>query len=136
MIINLSSNGETNHANFINQFTDNIVIKPNSKICLTRVSLVRDGKQTKVTIPAGTTMSFRYTPYDVVTKILNVAETTYTAETLTTRLNTLFGGLISFNYTFQARATDTGDNIEIEFTSYLDNVAWQNTTLQNFLHLL
>ena len=73
MIINLSSNGETNHANFINQFTDNIVIKPNSKICLTRVSLVRDGKQTKITIPAGTTMSFRYTPYDVRTFVLNVA---------------------------------------------------------------
>ena len=133
MIINLSSNGETNHANFINQFTDNIVIKPNSKICLTRVSLVRDGKQTKVTIPAGTTMSFRYTPYDVITKILNVAETTYTAEALTIRLNTLFSGLISFNYKFEARATDTGDNIEIEFTSYLDNVAWQNTTLQDFI---
>ena len=133
MIINLSSNGENNHANFINQFTDNIVIKPNSKICLTRVSLVRDGKQTKVTIPAGTTMSFRYTPYDVKTEILNVADTTYTAETLTTRLNALFGGLKSFNYTFEARATDTGDTIEIEFTSYLDNAIWQNTTLQDFI---
>ena len=133
MIINLSSNGENNHANFINQFTDNIVIKPNSKICLTRVSLVRDGKQTKVTIPAGTTMSFRYTPYDVKTEIINVADTTYTAETLTTRLNALFGGLKSFNYTFEARATDTGDKIEIEFTSYLDNAIWQNTTLQDFI---
>ena len=133
MIINLSSNGENNHANFINQFTDNIVIKPNSKICLTRVSLVRDGKQTKVTIPAGTTMSFRYTPYDVKTEIINVADTTYTAETLTTRLNALFGGLKSFNYTFEARATDTGDTIEIEFTSYLDNAIWQNTTLQDFI---
>lgn len=133
MIINLSSNGENNHANFINQFTDNIVIKPNSKICLTRVSLVRDGKQTKVTIPAGTTMSFRYTPYDIKTEIINVADTTYTAETLTTRLNALFGGLKSFNYTFEARATDTGDTIEIEFASYLDNAIWQNTTLQDFI---
>ena len=133
MIINLSSNGQSNHAHFTNQFTDNIIIKPNSKICLTRVSLVRDGKQTKVTIPAGTTMSFRYTPYDVITKIINVTETTYTAETLTTRLNTLFGGLISFNYTFEARATDTGDNIEIEFTSFLDNDAWINTNLVDYV---
>ncbi len=133
MIINLSSNGESNHAHFTNQFTDNIIIKPNSKICLTRVSLVRDGKQTRITIPAGTTMSFRYTSYDVKTEILNVADTTYTAETLTNRLNALFGGLKSFNYTFKARATDTGDTIEIEFTSYLDNAAWQNTTLQDFI---
>ena len=133
MIINLSSNGETNHAHFTNQFTDNIIIKPNSKICLTRVSLVRDGKQTRITIPAGTTMSFRYTSYDVKTEILNVADTIYTAETLTNRLNALFGGLKSFNYTFKARATDTGDTIEIEFTSYLDNAAWQNTTLQDFI---
>ncbi len=133
MIINLSSNGEANHANFINQFTDNIVIKPNSKICLTRVSLVRDGKQTKVTIPAGTTMSFRYTPYDVYTAILNVAETTYTAETLTLRLNALFGGLISYNYTFEARATDTGETIEIEINSFLDNDAWQNTALVDYV---
>ena len=133
MIINLSSNGESNHAHFTNQFTDNIIIKPNSKICLTRVSLVRDGKQTKITIPAGTTMSFRYTPYDVYTAILNVAETTYTAETLTLRLNALFGGLISYNYTFEARATDTGANIEIEFTCYLDNAAWQNTALVDYV---
>ena len=133
MIINLSSNGQTSHSNFINQFTDNIVIKPNSKICLTRVSLVRDGKQTKITIPAGTTMSFRYTPYDVITQIINATDTTYTADTLTDRLNALFGGLKSFNYTFKARATDTGENIEIEFTSYLDNATWQNTTLQDFI---
>jgi hypothetical protein len=133
MIINLSSNGQTSHSNFINQFTDNIVIKPNSKICLTRVSLVRDGKQTKITIPAGTTMSFRYTPYDVITQIINATDTTYTADTLTDRLNALFGGLKSFNYTFEARATDTGENIEIEFTSYLDNATWQNTTLQDFI---
>ena len=46
MLINLSSNGETNHANFINRFADNIVIEPNSKICLTRVSLVRSSEQT------------------------------------------------------------------------------------------
>ena len=133
MIINLSSNGETNHANFINQFTDNIVIKPNSKICLTRVSLVRDGKQTKITIPAFTTMTFRYTPYDLLKKILNEAETIYTAETLTNRLNVLFGGLKSFNYTFKARVTDTGENIEIEFVSYLDNESWENTVLVDYL---
>ena len=133
MIINLSSNNESNHANFINRFTDNIIIKPNSKICLTRISLVRDGKQTSVLIPAGTTMSFRYTPYDIKTEIINAVDTTYTADTLTDRLNFLFGGLKSFNYTFKARATDTGDTIEIEFTSYLDNAAWQNTTLQDFL---
>ena len=133
MIINLSSNNESNHANFINRFTDNIIIKPNSKICLTRISLVRDGKQTSVLIPAGTTMSFRYTPYDIKTEIINAVDTTYTADTLTNRLNFLFGGLKSFNYTFEARATDTGENIEIEFTSYLDNAAWQNTTLQDFL---
>lgn len=133
MIINLSSNGETNHAHFTNQFTDNIIIKPNSKICLTRVSLVRDGKQTKITILAGTTMSFRYTPYDVKTEILNVADTTYTAETLSARLNSLFGGLISYNYTFEARATDTGETIEIEINSFLDNDAWQNTSLVDFV---
>ncbi len=133
MIINLSSNGQTSHSNFINQFTDNIVIKPNSKICLTRISLIRDAKQTSVLIPAGTTMSFRYTPYDVITKIINAVDTTYTADTLTDRLNFLFGGLKSFNYTFEARATDTGENIEIEFTSYLDNIAWQNTNLQDFI---
>ena len=120
MIINLSSNGESNHAHFTNQFTDNIIIKPNSKICLTRVSLVRDGKQTKITIPAGTTMSFRYTPYDVRTFVLNAVDTVYTADSLTTRLNVLFGGLISYNYTFEARATDTGDTIEIEINSFLN----------------
>jgi len=133
MIINLSSNGESNHAHFTNQFTDNIIIKPNSKICLTRVSLVRDGKQTKITIPAGTTMSFRYTPYDVRTFVLNAVDTIYTADSLTTRLNVLFGGLISYNYTFEARATDTGESIEIEINSFLDNDAWQNTELVDYV---
>ena len=94
MIINLSSNGESNHAHFTNQFTDNIIIKPNSKICLTRVSLVRDGKQTKVTIPAG---------------------------------------LISYNYTCEARATVIGNAIEIEINSFLDNDAWQNTELVDYV---
>ena len=133
MIINLSSNNELNHANFINRFTDNIIIKPNSKICLTRASLVRDGKQTKITIPAFTTMSFRYTPYDILKKILNETDTIYTAETLSNRLNVLFGGLKSFNYTFKAISKDTGENIEIEFVSYLDNEAWENTVLVNYL---
>lgn len=133
MIINLSSNGESNHANFINRFTDNIIIKPNSKICLTRISLLRDGRQSKITIPANTTMSFRYTPYDIITQTINVVDTEYSAEALANRLNVLFGGLKSFNYTFEARANSYADSVEIEFTSYLDNTAWENTNLQDFL---
>ena len=133
MLINLSSTNETSPSNFSNHFLDNLIIPPKSFVSLVRCSIHRDGKITKITIPAGTTMSFRYTPYDIRTFVLNATDTIYTAETLTDRLNVLFGGLKSFNYTFKARATDTGENIEIEFTSYLDNSAWQNTTLQDFI---
>ena len=78
-------------------------------------------------------MSFRYTPYDVRTFVLNAVDTVYTADSLTTRLNVLFGGLISYNYTFEARASVIGNAIEIEINSFLDNDAWQNTALVDFV---
>ena len=133
MLINLSSNGETNHANFINRFADNIVIKPNSKICLTRVSLVRSSEQTKIIIPAGTTISFRFTPYDVSEKIINIAETTYSADELTNRFNTLYGGLVAYNYEFKARVEIVNNDVEIEFTSYLAFNKWVGTFVRGFI---
>tara|TARA_R110001632_G_scaffold1675_3_gene7311 strand:+ start:1802 stop:4411 length:2610 start_codon:yes stop_codon:yes gene_type:complete len=133
MIINLSSNGETNHANFTNRFSDNIIIKPNSTVCLTRISLVREATQTKIIIPAGLTMSFRFTPYDISTQIINVVETTYTPELLKNRLNAMFGGFLAYNYEFLARVEIVNDDVEIEFTSYINYNKWQATKIRTFL---
>ena len=70
MLINLSSTNETSPSNFTNHFLDNLIIPPKSFISLVRCSIHRNGKITQIKIPAGTTMSFRYTPYDVITPIL------------------------------------------------------------------
>ena len=134
MLINLSSTGESSPSKFTNYFLDNITLKPNSKLCLIRASLTRNATHLSFTLPAGITISYRTSPYDVITKVLNVVDTRYTADTLTDRLNELLNGLISYGYEIEVYTDKVGEHdFEVNITSFLNETKWQNTNLNSHL---
>ena len=59
MLINLSSNGELDPAKFSNSFSEGMVIKPNSFVCLVSASVVEDLNNTVITIAANTFVTLR-----------------------------------------------------------------------------
>ena len=120
MLINLSSSTEPSPSKFKNYFLDNLVIPPNSKVCLIRGSMCRSGTHLSFTLPAGITISFRTSPYDVITKVICATDTRYTAETLTDRLNELLDGDIAYGYEIEAYFEEVGDHdFEINIVSFL-----------------
>ena len=134
MLINLSSTGENSPSKFTNFFLDNITLKPNSKVCLIRASLTRNATHLSFVIPAGTTISYRTSPYDVITKIINAVDVRYTADTLTDRLNELLNGNISFGYEIEVYTEKVGEHdFEINITSFLNNTRWDSVNLNEHL---
>tara|TARA_R110002012_G_scaffold5461_2_gene24887 strand:- start:6623 stop:9595 length:2973 start_codon:yes stop_codon:yes gene_type:complete len=71
MLINLSSENETDPAKFTNNFNEILEIKPNSYICLVKGSIIREKNQKQVSIPPDTDLFVRYTCYDVARLRLN-----------------------------------------------------------------
>ena len=131
MLINLSSTGESSPSKFTNYFLDNITLKPNSKLCLIRASLTRNATHLSFTLPAGITISYRTSPYDVITKVLNVTDTRYTADTLTDRLNVF---LISYGYEIEAYTDKVGEHdFEVNITSFVNNTKWVNVNLNEHI---
>ena len=75
-VFNLSSKGETNHANFVNYLNDTVTLKPFSKIALIGAQLCRNNETQTVTIPPDTVFNIRFNPYDVLAIVLNNFGTT------------------------------------------------------------
>ena len=134
MLINLSSTGENSPSKFTNFFLDNITLKPNSKVCLIRASLTRNATHLSFVIPAGTTISYRTSPYDVITKIINAVDVRYTADTLTDRLNELLNGNISYGYEIEVYTDKVGEHdFEVNITSFINNTKWLNVNLNEHI---
>ena len=70
-IFNLSSKGETNHANFTNYLNDTVSLKPFSKIALIGAQICRKDETQTVTIPPNTVIYVRFNPYDIYPICLN-----------------------------------------------------------------
>lgn len=134
MLINLSSNGENSPSKFNNHFTDNIVIKPNSTVSLVRASMVRSGSHLTFTIPAGTSISFRTSPYDIYTAEICNVDTRYTSTSLTARLNELLNGKIAWNYEIKAIVEHISEfDFEIRIVSFNNMDKWNGTNLNYFI---
>lgn len=134
MLINLSSSTETSPSKFKNYFLDNITIPPNSKVCLIRGSMCRSGSHLSFTLPAGITISFRTSPYDVITKVICATATRYTAETLTDRLNEILNGDIAYGYEIEAYFEEVGEHdFEINIVSFLNSTKWNNINLNEHI---
>ena len=64
-IFNLSSKGETNHANFTNYLNDTVSLKPFSKIALIGAQICRKDETQMIIIPPNTVIFVRFNAYDI-----------------------------------------------------------------------
>lgn len=134
MLINLSSTGENSASHFTNHFLDNLTIPPNAHVSLVRCSLHRNGSHLSFTIPAGTTISYRTSPYDVYTAEICSEDTRYTSQTFVDRLNVLLNGLVAFRYEIKALLEPQGEfDFTIAIVSFNNDTKWASTNLQTFI---
>ena len=125
MLINLSSTNESSPSKFTNYFVDNLVIPPNASVSLVRVSLHRNGSHLDFTIPAGTTISYRTSPYDVFTAEICSVNTRYTSQTFVDRLNVLLNGLVAYRYEIKAILIPDGEfDFTIQIVSFNNPDKW------------
>ena len=111
MLINLSSNGELDPAKFSNSFSEGMVIKPNSFVCLVSASVVEDLNNTVITVTANTPMAVRFDSMNVMWALINTVDTNYSINGFIDRLNEIFDGLIHTNRRFKAKfVPDTTGN--------------------------
>jgi len=116
MLINLSSNGELDPAKFSNSFSEGMVIKPNSFVCLVSASVVEDLNNTVITIAANTFVTIRFDPMNLFGAYFPAVDTNYSLTGFVDKLNELFSGLIHTNRRFEANYDAVGG--EIRFTIY------------------
>jgi len=96
MLINLSSQNETNPAQFTNHLSDAVDIKPFSYICLVKGQVFRTKEKKQITVPPDTVMYVRWTAYDVGTLTLNsggASNLIFTVAGLVQYVNGLWGQL-------------------------------------------
>jgi len=118
VLITLSSNELRDPAKFTNTFSEGLVIKPNSYICLISGSVVEDLTNASITIAAGAVMSVRYDAYNCFTATLNVNETNYKLAAFVTHLNSLFTGKNYLGRRFNAELQSQGGDLVIAFQLY------------------
>ena len=118
VLITLSSNELRDPAKFTNTFSEGLVIKPNSYICLISGSVVEDLTNASITIAAGAVMSVRYDAYNCFTATLNAAETNYKLAAFVTHLNSLFTGKNYLGRRFNAELQSQGGDLVIAFQLY------------------
>ena len=88
MLFNLNSIDEPNPRNFKNRLSDNIVIKPNSYVCLTGATITRVNHIQKILLQNNTTLDIKLMPYDVAQISLAAGE--YTIDQFCTLVNNNF----------------------------------------------
>ena len=86
MLINLSSQNETDPARFTNHFSDAVEIKPFSYVCLVKGQVLRTKEQKQIAIPPDTVMYVRWTAYDVGRLTLNDGGTSNLVFTLSFKM--------------------------------------------------
>jgi len=113
MYITLNSNQEASNSNFINSFSDSIVIKPQSYICCTGA-----GFETEDTgYNLGTVQSFQFifqATYNGTSSPLTVPEGDYTLQSLCDTMNALIAPL-SNQYTIKLNPNDDADGLKVHF---------------------
>ena len=98
MLVKLSSDNEPDPTKFGNNFSEGMVIKPFSKVCLIKGQITRIDQGKKVKVSAGTLINVRYTPYDLIQLTLNpAAETTYTLDAFCAYVHTLLPNGTAWN---------------------------------------
>jgi len=80
MFIKLSSKNQLDPARFKNSFLDQLVIKPNSAVCLTMASLARDGDIVDIIFDTPTNFFMKFNAYQY--KVLVIPAGTYTLKSL------------------------------------------------------
>ena len=124
MIINLSSQNETDPAKFSNSFSETIDIQPFSYICLIKGQIIRSNNQDTVAIPANTPLYIRYNCYDIHTIMLNpgaTADLNVTMSVLADLINNTYmiNAGIPFNKSVRFTAVEDDDNNEsLQITFY------------------
>ena len=91
MLVTLSSEGETDHAKFTNYFNDSVIIQPNSYVCFISGSIVENLSNSSIEVAAGTTMTVRFDPYNIVQKVITAVKRDYLVTEFVNLLNSLFG---------------------------------------------
>ena len=128
MLINLSSQNETNPAQFTNHLSDALEIKPFSYICLVKGQVFRTKEQKQIAIPPDTVMFVRWTAYDVGTLTLNsggASDLIFTVAGLVQYVNGMWGQLgFPAGYVLELIHNDpvgVGNDERVEF-KFLANV--------------
>lgn len=116
MYVTLNSEGEPNHANFSNSFSDTVVIQPNSYIALASLGLTKD--DTDIGVGRIDAFSFRvlYGGFDC-SKNYAIAAGNYTAESLCDAMN---AAILNTNLVWECRFTaqevmNVGEAIVVEW---------------------
>ena len=102
MLVTLSSEGETDHAKFTNYFNDSVIIQPNSYVCFISGSIVENLSNSSIEVAAGTTMTVRFDPYNIVQKVITAVKRDYLVTEFVDLLNSLFGGKLYLGLRFKA----------------------------------
>ena len=98
MLIKLSSDTESDPTKFSNNFSEGMMIKPFSKVCLIKGQITRIDQGKKVKVAAGTLLNVRYSPYDLIQLTLNpTQETTYTLDAFCDYVHTLLPNGTAWN---------------------------------------
>jgi len=79
MLINLNSIDESNPCNFKNRLSDNIVIEPNSFICLNGATITRNNHLQKIVFAINALITIKFMPYDIVQFTIAAGEYTIPA---------------------------------------------------------
>ena len=122
MYITLNSKNEPNPANFKNTFSQGLVIKPDSHICLVGAQITRINHNTIIRLKANGFLHIRTNPYDVTN--IQLAAGTYTLQQFCDLINANFpdytvapgeqlGALIA-NYSVAASPAGTPDDQLLE----------------------
>ena len=134
MLIKLSSDNETDPTKFSNNFSEGMIIKPFSKVCLIKGQITRIDQGQKLDIQAGTIINVRFSPYDIIQLTLNpTADTIYTIKEFCEYVHILLPDNTSWNRgaQFVDVSKDLTTNADLEFRFYFTGVT---PNLQTFLY--
>ena len=121
MLIHLNSIDEGNPANFKNTFSETLVIKPDSFVCMVGATITRKNHLQKIVFSVAGTLNVRFTPYDIVP--ITIPAGSYTPKQLADQINSnfqdyekndVFGEKCAI-CSLQAKATGTEPDQKIEF---------------------
>ena len=132
MLIHLNSIDEGNPANFKNTFSETLVIKPDSFVCMVGATITRKNHLQKINFQSPGTLNIRFTPYDIVPITIPVGS--YTVKGLADTINSNFQDYEK-NDTFgekcaicsvQAKAVGNEPDQTLEF-----RFKWKGTSAEN-----